>query len=170
MQRRRISAFIPAVLLSVVLATAGCSADPYTTSDGSSSAAVQPAAAAIPSATPTPVMSPVPDASAVAPTALQTTLVADGYTVALVDASGAPVADPTGWSYVSESPAAGTPVVAGTKITVTLAAPPPPPPPPAPVAPSHPAGATAQCNDGTFSYSAHRSGTCSHHGGVAVWF
>jgi hypothetical protein len=32
-----------------------------------------------------------------------------------------------------------------------------------------PSGATAQCNDGTYSYSAHRRGTCSHHGGVAVW-
>ncbi|MFF0433934.1 DUF3761 domain-containing protein [Streptomyces sp. NPDC004327] len=32
-----------------------------------------------------------------------------------------------------------------------------------------PTGATAQCNDGTYSYSAHRRGTCSHHGGVAVW-
>jgi hypothetical protein len=32
-----------------------------------------------------------------------------------------------------------------------------------------PPGATAQCRDGTYSYSAHRSGTCSHHGGVAVW-
>ncbi len=35
--------------------------------------------------------------------------------------------------------------------------------------PKAPAGATAQCNDGTYSYSAHRRGTCSHHGGVAVW-
>src|SRR5947207_10880315 len=32
-----------------------------------------------------------------------------------------------------------------------------------------PAGATAHCNDGTYSYSQHRSGTCSHHGGVAQW-
>jgi hypothetical protein len=32
-----------------------------------------------------------------------------------------------------------------------------------------PPGATAQCRDGTFSYSLHHSGTCSHHGGVAVW-
>lgn len=32
-----------------------------------------------------------------------------------------------------------------------------------------PAGATAQCNDGTYSFSQHRSGTCSHHGGVAKW-
>jgi uncharacterized protein DUF3761 len=32
-----------------------------------------------------------------------------------------------------------------------------------------PPGATARCRDGTYSYSRHRSGTCSHHGGVAVW-
>lgn len=31
-------------------------------------------------------------------------------------------------------------------------------------------GATAKCRDGTLSYSAHRRGTCSHHGGVAVWY
>ena len=28
---------------------------------------------------------------------------------------------------------------------------------------------TALCRDGTYSYSAHRRGTCSHHGGVAEW-
>ena len=28
---------------------------------------------------------------------------------------------------------------------------------------------TAICRDGTNSYSAHRSGTCNHHGGVANW-
>ena len=32
-----------------------------------------------------------------------------------------------------------------------------------------PAGASAQCRDGSYSYSAHRKGTCSHHGGVATW-
>jgi Protein of unknown function (DUF3761) len=32
-----------------------------------------------------------------------------------------------------------------------------------------PPGATAQCRDGTYSFSQHHSGTCSHHGGVAVW-
>jgi hypothetical protein len=32
-----------------------------------------------------------------------------------------------------------------------------------------PAGATALCGDGTYSFSQHRSGTCSHHGGVAKW-
>lgn len=31
-------------------------------------------------------------------------------------------------------------------------------------------GATAQCRDGSLSYSQHRSGTCSHHHGVAMWF
>ena len=34
---------------------------------------------------------------------------------------------------------------------------------------SPPPGATAICNDGTYSYSLHRQGTCSWHGGVAVW-
>ena len=34
---------------------------------------------------------------------------------------------------------------------------------------SAPAGATAQCGDGTYSFSQSRSGTCSHHGGVASW-
>lgn len=32
-----------------------------------------------------------------------------------------------------------------------------------------PPGATAICNDGTYSFSQHRRGTCSHHGGVAQW-
>jgi hypothetical protein len=32
-----------------------------------------------------------------------------------------------------------------------------------------PAGATAKCRDGTYSFSQHRSGTCSYHGGVAEW-
>ncbi|WP_235500193.1 cell wall-binding repeat-containing protein [Leifsonia sp. Root227] len=58
----------------------------------------------------------------------------------------------------------------------TVCAPPPPPPaPPAPpVPPAPPAnpgnGATALCNDGTYSYAAHHQGACSHHGGVAVFY
>jgi hypothetical protein len=35
--------------------------------------------------------------------------------------------------------------------------------------PTAPAGATAECGDGTYSFSESRSGTCSHHGGVAKW-
>ena len=30
-----------------------------------------------------------------------------------------------------------------------------------------PAGASAQCRDGSYSFSRHHRGTCSHHGGVA---
>ena len=33
-----------------------------------------------------------------------------------------------------------------------------------------PDGATAKCRDGSLSHSAHRSGTCSRHGGVAQWY
>jgi len=32
-----------------------------------------------------------------------------------------------------------------------------------------PKNATAICNDGTYSYSQTRSGTCSGHGGVRTW-
>ena len=32
-----------------------------------------------------------------------------------------------------------------------------------------PQGATAQCRDGTYSFSQSHRGTCSHHGGVAKW-
>lgn len=34
---------------------------------------------------------------------------------------------------------------------------------------SIPAGATAKCVDGTYSFSQHHRGTCSYHGGVASW-
>lgn len=34
---------------------------------------------------------------------------------------------------------------------------------------SAPAGASAECNDGTYSFSQNRRGTCSGHGGVAQW-
>ena len=32
-----------------------------------------------------------------------------------------------------------------------------------------PSGASAQCRDGSWSFSQHRQGTCSHHGGVGTW-
>ena len=35
---------------------------------------------------------------------------------------------------------------------------------------SVPSGATAQCGDGSYSFSQNHRGTCSHHGGVAIWF
>ncbi|MCV7176163.1 DUF3761 domain-containing protein [Mycolicibacterium sphagni] len=32
-----------------------------------------------------------------------------------------------------------------------------------------PSGATAVCRDGEYSFSTHRTGTCSGHGGVSQW-
>jgi hypothetical protein len=32
-----------------------------------------------------------------------------------------------------------------------------------------PTGATAQCRDGSYSFSLNHRGTCSRHGGVAAW-
>jgi hypothetical protein len=46
---------------------------------------------------------------------------------------------------------------------------PPPPPPPPPPGGGGNGAPTAICNDGTYSYSQTRSGTCSHHGGVRQW-
>ncbi len=34
---------------------------------------------------------------------------------------------------------------------------------------NYPSGVSAVCRDGSYSYSQHRRGTCSHHGGVAFW-
>ena len=34
---------------------------------------------------------------------------------------------------------------------------------------SAPSGASAECNDGTYSFSRSRRGTCSRHGGVKRW-
>ncbi len=34
---------------------------------------------------------------------------------------------------------------------------------------SVPRGASAQCGDGSWSFSESRRGTCSHHGGVSHW-
>ena len=85
----------------------------------------------------------------------------------------------------------------GGSTRVTLKRIPPPPPPPSVVAletpasgssgngyinsagefvPSpafsdrRPADASAQCRDGSYSFSRSRRGTCSHHGGVAEWY
>ncbi|HET9712588.1 MAG TPA: DUF3761 domain-containing protein, partial [Pyrinomonadaceae bacterium] len=35
---------------------------------------------------------------------------------------------------------------------------------------TRPAGTTARCRDGSYSFSQHRRGTCSSHGGVAEWY
>ena len=66
------------------------------------------------------------------------------------------VASPGAVAVVTPSPAAAPvpPVVA---------------PPADPYAAAKTAGASAVCADGTWSYSQHRSGTCSSHGGVHWW-
>lgn len=66
-------------------------------------------------------------------------------------------------------PLASIPPKAPARTTPPALAPAPAPPPPAPpVLPG--GGATAQCNDGTYSYAAHHQGACSHHGGVRVFY
>jgi Protein of unknown function (DUF3761) len=62
-----------------------------------------------------------------------------------------------------------TGVPAATPIVTPPTATPTPTPVAAPPAINWPAGASALCKDGSFSYSQSRSGTCSQHGGVAVW-
>ena len=74
-------------------------------------------------------------------------------------------------------PAAATPLTVATARPPTITAVPPLIPPtrvPVPTAPPTtgagvPSGVTAVRRDGTISYSAHRQGTCSHHGGVGTW-
>jgi hypothetical protein len=98
--------------------------------------------------------------------------------------NGAEFEDPTQWTPSSGFvPAPPTPTPTPPPPPRATAPPPapvaPPPAPvapaPAPAAPNGPysdataAGATAVCADGSWSYSQHRSGTCSHHGGVHWW-
>ncbi len=67
-------------------------------------------------------------------------------------APGKPTASASGTLAMSPQPV-GNAAVTAAKATVVSGA--------------MPANATAKCKDGTFSMSAHHSGSCSHHGGVA---
>lgn len=86
----------------------------------------------------------------------------------------------------ASSPSADTTADTSTSAPLSTSAPPEPTPtlapaPPPTQAPPLPpssgfdhqaakaAGASAICNDGSWSYSQHRRGTCSHHGGVNWW-
>jgi hypothetical protein len=132
--------------------------------------AVKPTRSPTPTPTPTPSIVPTDHTGEQAAQTLLE-LQAQGLVVVFVDASGVTVPDATGWSVASTDPAPGTPLFSGATVRVTVT-PPPPPPPPAPAPAPAPAGngATALCNDGTVSYSATHQGTCSHHGGVSVWY
>ncbi|MGH1523053.1 PASTA domain-containing protein [Leifsonia sp. L25] len=128
---------------------------------------------------------PVVTASHVGETSDQATaeLTQQGLQVSFADTSGQALTSQQGWSVVGQDPPAGTSLRAGSSVKLILS-PPAPPAPPAPAPPADtgsgsssgseqavpPGGPTAKCNDGTLSYSAHHQGTCSHHGGVAVWY
>jgi hypothetical protein len=109
-----------------------------------------------------------------------------------------PVLAPAGVAVTTSAPVSTTIPVAPPPLPTTLPAPPvtrppttrapapaiivpappithaPPPPAPAPTtppaAPQPPMGATARCNDGSYSFAAHHQGACSQHGGVAVFY
>ncbi|WP_299577587.1 DUF1524 domain-containing protein [uncultured Williamsia sp.] len=88
--------------------------------------------------------------------------------------SAAPRPAPTRTSTATPAPAPTTRAYVPPPATTPYTpAPAPAYEPPAQAAPdvdaSVPSGATAICNDGTFSKSKSRSGTCSRHGGVAKW-
>jgi hypothetical protein len=71
-------------------------------------------------------------------------------------------------TYVGAATAPTTPAPARVPAPTPSPAPAPAAPTPAPASPGN--GATALCNDGTYSYAAHHQGACSHHGGVAVFY
>jgi outer membrane biosynthesis protein TonB len=109
--------------------------------------------------TPTPAQTAVPlviETPSPAPTATPT---------------AAPTATPTATPTV-ELTAAPKPTAKPTPIATPAPTKAPPAVQPAPVDPNaaaKAAGASAICADGTWSYSANRSGTCSKHGGVHWW-
>jgi hypothetical protein len=177
---------------SAILLIIGAGISPHSppaanSSDTGSSSTIRPLAQTAPtrtpSATPTPTPTPTPvvsfaDYSTAQASTAQQALIGQGIAVALqtTDGQSSP-SDWTGWTIARQSPAVGTPLYAGQTVTLFLSPPPPPAPvvapapaAPAPAAPAGNGGATAMCRDGSLSYSAHRQGTCSHHGGVAVWY
>jgi Protein of unknown function (DUF3761) len=82
--------------------------------------------------------------------------------------SATPTPTPTQTPTTTPTPT-HTPTHTPTPTPTPTHSPTPPPtthitPPPTPYS-----GPTAICNDGTYSYSQTRSGTCSHHGGVRQW-
>ena len=118
----------------------------------------------------------------VAPTTTTTTLaVADCLRIVQQAQSGAVV---TAAEYRAKCPGAPVDPLALSATTTTTTSPPPPPPPPSkpqkaqkaqkrqktrrPPPTTRP-GATALCNDGTYSYRHNKSVTCSNHRGVQQW-
>lgn len=161
-------------------------------------ASATPRRTATPTPTPTPVLTtktvtetlPIPfttstveSATLASGTSSVTTAGADGvetktWTVSFTDGIE------TGRTLSSD--VTSTPPVTQVTTVGTYVAPPPPPAAPActngtyvntagntvcrpEASTTAPSGATAKCGDGTYSFSQSRRGTCSSHGGVAVW-
>lgn len=81
-------------------------------------------------------------------------------TVSLATAQQAIASD--WWTAFNEYDAGSAPAPAAPLTTQRAALP--------PATTARPSGATALCRDGTYSYSAHHQGACSHHGGVAIFY
>lgn len=114
-------------------------------------ARVRPASVAATTTTRRPAVAPPPTAAATT-----TTTTTTSTTSARTNTTAAPTTTPTTRAGLSND---NTYVNSDGQVVHSPAYSPDGPPP----------GATAQCNDGTYSFSTHRSGTCSHHGGVARW-
>jgi Protein of unknown function (DUF3761) len=192
MKNITVAGFIAAPLLAIAMAMPSFAADPApttckdgttTTSTGkgtcSGHGGVQKAAAAAPAAPAAAKASKAP----AAPAAGATTTCSDGTTTSSSGkgtCSGhggiqkATKAKPAtaATTAPAAAPAAATPAAAPVPAASTTAAKTSTATKSAPTATSSntdPTGATAKCKDGTYSKSAHRSGTCSSHGGVAEW-
>src|SRR5438132_7724218 len=99
-----------------------------------------------------------------------------GIALAAEDCSGSTTGQPSTDSTATATATATTATVPATATPTALptqAKAPEPSQPPAANADPYPAataaGASAVCADATWSYSKHRSGTCSTHGGVHWW-
>ena len=89
-----------------------------------------------------------------------------------VTTSDSPGVAITATAATTSTTATATPTATETAPPIQAAAPPPVQPPAAnadPYPAATAAGASAVCHDGTWSFSKHRSGTCSSHGGVHWW-
>jgi hypothetical protein len=121
-------------------------------------------AAAAPAATPAPAAAPAPKAAPAArhydctKAGNANKAVCKGATTAAAPAPSPAAPAPTPYRPAAPSAPAATHATASRSSA------------PATTNPAGPNGATAVCNDGSYSHSAHRSGTCSRHGGVKTWY
>ena len=133
----------------------------YTVANGKvsfSNFTVAVSAAAVSAPSPIPSPSPVPPATSPSPVPMPVPIPSP---VPIVAPVSPPTPVPTPVSTTSPAPTGCT---NGTYVNVsgnTVCSP--------ETAATTPAGATAQCNDGTYSFSQHHRGTCSGHGGVERW-